>query len=181
MLVGWTGHRPGLFRSPEEARKGIERMADAALARWSGATFVCGGQRGVDTWAAQAALARGIPFWVVLPARPEPFTEGWEDADRDLLAALMTRAADVRIVGEAPPLPNPPSPGGRETSRAGPLAYDRRNEIVAKESDLLIAVWTGLRQGGTFYTLCAAHAFGTPVESTILAPASGIFLAGRGV
>jgi hypothetical protein len=98
---------------------------------------------------------------------PVGFAKGWSATDRDALEAAMAHALDVRVMDERGAL--------------GPLAYDRRNEIVARESDLLVAVWTGLRQGGTFYTLCAAQAFGTEIDSVVLPSAAGISWVGRGV
>src|SRR5690349_2548185 len=122
MLVGWTGHRSDVFQSPDEARQRLERLAEHVLARWTNVTFLCGGQRGVDTWAAETATTRGVPFRIVLPVPPGPFTEGWNDRDREALAASMACAADVRTVDRSPPLP----PGGPVPGMGAALAYDRR-------------------------------------------------------
>src|SRR5947209_6240928 len=127
MLVGWTGHRPDVFQSADEARRRLDDLVERVLERRPNAEFLCGGQRGVDAWAASAAAERGVPFRIVLPMAPEAFTRDWSGADRDTLSALIARAIDVRVVDEEGWL--------------GPLAYDRRNEVVAQESDLLVAVW----------------------------------------
>src|SRR5947207_6548285 len=59
MIIAWTGHRPGLFADPEQARRRVEKAAGAAAARAASPQFLCGGQRGVDLWAAEAGLALG--------------------------------------------------------------------------------------------------------------------------
>ena len=167
MVVGWTGHRPDVFRDVVLARWEVERAADALVGRWPEIEFVCGGQRGVDLWAAAAAIARNVAFHVVLPIPATGFARGWNPEEQRSLSAVLRRAASLEIVD-----PN---------SAEGPLTYDRRNEAIVRRSELIVAVWTGIRRGGTFYTLCAARARGLAVEEWRLEPAGRIRVGGRGL
>lgn len=123
------------------------------LVQAEGATsFLVGGQRGVDTWAALAAIALGVPFTLLLPLPVADFTADWSADDRGLLERSMARAADVRVVGSGEPA----------------LAYSERNRQLAMQSDLLVAVWTGVPGGGTAETIAFARAAGTPVREILL-------------
>lgn len=96
MLVGWTGPRPDLFRDPAKARDRVD-VRTAELATDSDVQgFVCGGQRGVDQWAAEAALGHGLALHLVLPAPIDAFAVTWEDADRRTLEELRRHAAPSR-------------------------------------------------------------------------------------
>lgn len=144
-------------------------MAEAARAAISTAAdtqFISGGQRGVDQWVAAFARERAIPYHLVLPLSLERFTDGWPDADREFLTGLLAQASTVEMV----------DPSGLQTA----LAHDRRNELVVRRGARVIVVWTGLRRGGTFYTLCAARQRGLPVEEILLPAAESIFR-GRGL
>lgn len=167
MVIGWTGHRPDVFREPHLAERGVAELTSVALQRWSDVEFICGAQRGVDQWAAAAGLASGIAVHLVLPTPLVCFTAGWETHDREALQALVERAASVVAVDHR--------------GEQGPLAYDRRNEAIVRRADHLFAVWTGVRRGGTFYTLCAARVRGVPVEATVLPAAASYAVSERGV
>jgi hypothetical protein len=104
---------------------------------------------------------------VVLPTPIPRFTAGWHSQDREVLARLLQHAASLTVIDE--------------TATYGTLAYDLRNEAVARRVDHLIAVWAGVRRGGTFYTLCAAAVHGVPVESVILTSAPRFALSERGL
>jgi hypothetical protein len=159
MIIAWTGHRPDLFRDPAQARDIVESTAREFAAR--GVRFLLGGQRGVDTWAALAAVARGVPFDVVLPFDVDVFTRDWDaPSDRAVLEETLAQAADVRIAG----------------------GYSLRNQIVAESADLLIVVWTATAGGGTAETLTLARAAGTPIREIVLPPSALASSAeGRGI
>jgi len=165
MLIAWTGHRPDVFADPDAARQLVTQVAREVID--AGASqFVVGGQRGVDLWAGEAGLAAGLPIKVILPTPPASFTATWDAADKRRLERLLDRAAETTIVDPY-------------VSR-GLLAYDRRNELLVVDAQLLVAVWTGLRNGGTFHTICAAIAKGVPVRELRLQSAPNPSL-GRGL
>jgi hypothetical protein len=157
--VAWTGHRPDIFRDPRAARRALDAAA-RELAETDAEEFIVGGQRGVDSWAAQAAIAYAIPFRVVLPFPPVEFTRAWSEADRRLLLHILDRAVDLRVAD----------------------GYSARNRLLAHEGQLLVAVWTGISGGGTAETIAFARAHGTPIREILLAPSSEAATAsGRGI
>jgi uncharacterized phage-like protein YoqJ len=153
MIVGWTGHRPDIFRDPLAAREVVSTTAQHLVTQDNAERFLVGGQRGVDTWAAQAAIALGLPFTLILPIEVAAFTRDWSAVDRASLNAVLARASDVRIVGTA----DDPA-----------VAYTERNRQLAIQADLLVAVWTQLGGGGTAETIALARAAGTPVRELVL-------------
>jgi uncharacterized phage-like protein YoqJ len=151
--VAWTGHRPDLFLDPEAARDVVHTTAQDLITEEKFDRFLVGGQRGVDTWAAQAAIALAVPFTLILPVAPAVFTSDWSAADRATLESVVSHASDVRIVGPGDDLA---------------AAYTARNRQLATHADLLVAVWTQLEGGGTAETIALARACGTPVHELFL-------------
>jgi uncharacterized phage-like protein YoqJ len=160
MIVGWTGHRPDLFRDPLAAAASVDAAARDLIAREQVDAFLVGGQRGVDTWAALAAMALGVPFTLILPEDVSQFTSGWTTHERALLEQTLAAAAEVRVAA----------------------GYSERNRQIATGADLLIVVWTGVGHGGTAETVALARAAGTPVREILLdaAPTAGS-AQGRGI
>ena len=157
-VIAFTGHRPDIFREPDLARATVERLARELqpMAR----RFLVGGQRGVDTWAAQAAITLGVPFTLILPIGPARFAADWSAEDRSMLDATLARAEDVQVAG----------------------TFSERNRRLATNADLLVAVWTGIGGGGTAETLALAEAAQTPIREVRLAAAPGADSArGRGI
>ncbi len=164
--VGWTGHRPELFADPLEAERRVHRLAREIKAtrvrvglQEEPLHFLSGGQRGVDTWAAEAAVRLGIPFELYLPTGELVFTLGWQRSDQERLFWLMERAAGVFVA----------DPLGQMSREA---AYRERNREVAARCDVLVAVWVGQAGGGTAETVALARAMGKPVREERL-PGSG--------
>lgn len=155
-----------MFRDAAAAQRAVADAARAAVSADPDAQFISGGQRGVDQWAAAFARERAIPYHLVLPLPLKRFADGWLEADREFLTGLLAQASTVKIV----------DPSGGQPA----LAHDRRNELVVRRGARLIVVWTGLRRGGTFYTLCAARQRGLPVAE-ILLPAAEPISSGRGL
>jgi predicted Rossmann-fold nucleotide-binding protein len=144
-VVAWTGHRPDLFLDPDAARQAVHNVGhELVTARTE--RFVVGGQRGVDTWAAQSALAEGIPYSLILPFAPDEFARDWSAADRSQLFDILAQASDVLVAG----------------------GYFARNKQLATHADLLVAVWTRTAGGGTSETIDLARRRGTPVREVIL-------------
>jgi hypothetical protein len=160
MIVGWTGHRPDVFRDPAGAAARVDAAARDLVADEHVDAFLVGGQRGVDAWAALAAIALGVPFTLILPLDVGQFTLDWSISDRVVLDHTLERAAEVRVAG----------------------GYTERNRQIATGADLLVAVWTRVGRGGTAETIALARAAGTPVREMVLdaAEAAG-WAQGRGI
>ncbi len=152
-FVAWTGHRPDIFRDPDAARAIVHTTARSLVTQEKFEHFLVGGQRGVDTWAAQAAIALGVPYTLILPLDPAQFTSDWSAAERAAFDSVVAQASDVRIVGPTDDVA---------------AAYTERNRQLATQADLLIAIWTQLGGGGTTETIALAHAAGTPVREVVL-------------
>ena len=160
MIVGWTGHRPDLFRDPAAAAARVDAAARDLVAHEQVDAFLVGGQRGVDTWAALAAIALGVPFRLILPLDVSQFTLGWSRADRAMLDHTIARAAEVRVAA----------------------GYTDRNRQIATGAELLVAVWTRVGHGGTAETVALARAAGTPVREIVLeASEAAGWARGRGI
>lgn len=158
MIVAWTGHRPYYFRDPRQARLAVRRQARALVEEFGAAlSFLTGGQRGVDLWAAEAGESLGVPVSVLLPLPLEAFTRDWEPAEVRLLRRVLQCAEHVEVVTEDP---------------GDVAAYEERNLRLASGADLLLAVWTGATGGGTWQTIGFARALGKPVREVLL-PGSG--------
>jgi hypothetical protein len=156
--IGWTGQRPDLFADAGAARATVQSVAQRLSAAHGPVDlqFVAGGQRGVDTWAAEAAIDLGIAFEMILPLARAAFAADWSAADRDRLMHLLSLAACVEVVGG-------------ETD----AAYTERNRRVARVADRLVAVWTGVGAGGTAETIHLARGLGKPVDEHVLPAAPG--------
>jgi hypothetical protein len=165
MRVAWTGHRPDVFRDPVTAEAIVERTARELLHGQAVGRFLVGGQRGVDTWAAESAHRLGVPFSVLLPLAVPAFTQDWQPHDRARLERTLGWAADVRVVG------------GDAAD-----AFTERNRLLATSADLLVAVWTQRAGGGTAETVAFARAGGTPLREIVLEPSADAWSAGgRGI
>jgi hypothetical protein len=167
LVIAWSGHRPDVFRDAVAARHTVELCARFAAERWLELTFVCGGQRGVDQWAATAGLDLGVSMQLVLPTPPELFARGWHPAERAIFDKLLAAASSLRVM----------DPYGQ----LGPLAYDLRNEEVVRRAERLIVIWSGIRRGGTFFTVCAAGVRQLPTELQRLAASDHFDAHSRGI
>ncbi|MBI2321631.1 MAG: DUF1273 family protein [Chloroflexi bacterium] len=160
MRVGWTGHRPHYFRAPAEAAAAVQRAAEELRREVARPlVFITGGQRGVDLWAAEAAMQLGVPYHVYLPLPLAQFAADWDAADRAALERVWAAAAERRVLDER--------------GDFGPGAYTLRNQAIAEECDLLVAVWTGRTGGGTHETVSFARALSKPIREVLL-PAADV-------
>jgi hypothetical protein len=149
--VAWTGHRPEFFAEPAAVERHIRELAAAYQADLgTRLAFHCGGQRGVDTWAAAAAEILGIALHLYLPLPIARFAADWPPLDVATVERHWASAAERTVA----------DPDGT----LGEEAYSRRNRLLAERGDVLVAVWTGLGGGGTAETIALARALGRPVE-----------------
>jgi hypothetical protein len=145
--IAWTGQRPELFATPEIVAAAIrDLVAELTPASETLPVCLCGGQRGVDLWAAEAALCRGWPLALYLPLPVEAFSAQWEAAWAGRLAAVAARARETRVF-----------------ALEGLSGYSLRTHAHAEAADLLVAITTGTEGGGTEETIAAALAQGIPI------------------
>jgi hypothetical protein len=147
----------------------VDAVADALYAEHGPAlTFHCGGQRGVDTWAAAAAERLRLPLDLYLPQPIDRFTVGWASADIAALERSWAYARAREVVA---------AEGDDDLT-----AYTRRNQLLAERGDWLEAFWTGLGGGGTAETIALARRLGKPVREHCFAASGRVPRAGeRGI
>jgi hypothetical protein len=138
-----------LFADPSAARAAVHATAREVVAEGA-SRFLVGGQRGVDTWAAQAALDNAIPYSLILPSSVDEFARDWDQQDRRVLEQLVAKAAVLDVAG----------------------GYSERNRMLATGADVLVAVWTRTAGGGTAETVEFARSAATVVREIVLEPSA---------
>jgi hypothetical protein len=116
-----------------------------------------GGHRGVDLWAPRAPRELALRLRLYLPAPAPLLAADWSTDWADALASAEAHAEQVVIFG----------PSARDS-----WGYAARNRALARDGDLLIAVWTGQQPGGTADTLTIARRLARPVREHLLARSS---------
>lgn len=168
LSVGAIGHRlrrPGDTEpafDPARVRAAMDAtlaQAQAALrAIWPGASLsvVTALAEGADMIAAEAAIARGIPFDALLPVPADAYERTFDTPEgRDRLHELVACARRVEIVGDR-----------ADDDADMAAAFARGAAALLARSDLLVAVWDGLAprgRGGTGETVRDARTQGVPV------------------
>src|SRR5699024_6497203 len=103
----------------------VGEVLDAAAAGGRPVRVVTSLAEGADQLVAQAAVQRGIPVEVIVPAAG--YAESLQTPDdRRQFAALLARAETVRTLDHAEP---------------SPAAYADAGVAILADADLLIAVW----------------------------------------
>ncbi len=154
--VAFTGHRPeklGGYRpgNPTEVRIRTVLKEIVARAIAKGYTrFISGGALGVDQWAAEAVLAArkehpGLELVIAVPFEGQEAL--WNAGDRERYQRILESADAVRIIC-----------GGRPAA----WKYQKRNEWMVDNADVLVAVWDGSR-GGTANCVRYAVRKGIPI------------------
>ena len=137
-----TGHQPpeigGFANDPDNPPDGhvavrakLTEILEAKKAVDADLVVLSGLRLGVETLAAEAAVAAGVPFVAILPF-PDPDSIWPESARRKFAALTAIAQAVVRLERKAPESPQ----------RAG-QALDRRNGWLRKVADEVLIVWDG--------------------------------------
>jgi uncharacterized phage-like protein YoqJ len=133
-VIAFTGHRPkdldGL--SYQQFRDSLDAL-NVGIRR--DLYFVTGGALGVDTWAAWYAIHNDIPYHLILPFHSQIMTQMWRDYDRATLQTHINLADRFTTVS-----------GGEKYDIRN---YQRRNEAMVDEANVVFAVWNGRLLGGT--------------------------------
>jgi len=149
--LAFTGHRPQDLPTDWTSQT-FSRHFDLLMPRISRywpAAFVTGGALGVDSFAASYALNVGAALHLVLPFTPDVMGARWGLEARKRLDFHIRHAASVDVLHQGP--------------YNGSATYQRRNEAMVDRADLLVAVWSGKRQGGTWNCIRYAHSVGRPM------------------
>jgi uncharacterized phage-like protein YoqJ len=144
--VGITGPRPENLCGVPDAhlRSSIRDQLEIELEAHDGLVHAYSGMaRGVDTVFATQALRMGIELHAVIPF--EGFEARWSAADQRKLETLLAKAASIQVVCEE---------GSKE-------AYQRRNEALVDNVNILLGYYVPGKAGGT--ANCLAYAKDRPV------------------
>ncbi len=132
MIVAFSGHRPqkvgGYGDTP--LRRAITSALRNILVELRPTLAISGMALGVDQWAAQLCIDLSIPFDAYVPFNGQE--SRWPDASKREYLALLRKARKIRVIANA-------------YSNA---AFQRRNEAMVDDCDVLVAVWDG-SAGGT--------------------------------
>lgn len=132
IVLSATGHRPNkLGGYSRAARDRLDEFALAQLQRYAPVEVVSGFALGWDQSIARAAIALGIPLTAALPFYSQACT--WPTESKTEWARLLSLASRCVIV----------SPGGFDNRK-----MQKRNEWMADNSTMLLALWNGT-PGGT--------------------------------
>ena len=143
MIVAFTGHRPpkliggydtiireGNVSRPNVAYRWVFEQITNALQELQPEKAISGMALGVDQWAAEICIERGIPFIAAVPF--EGHEKKWPQQSQDHYNYLLSQAAEVEIVCHG------------EYKRG---MYQVRDEWMVDHCDALIAVWDGTKSG----------------------------------
>ncbi len=90
-FIAFTGHRHIKYVEMLEALKEVAM-------RFPNAHWICGGAVGVDSNAAEYALAHGIKFQLILPFPPEVMWKYWTPGQRAVLKSTIDHAEKLSVL-----------------------------------------------------------------------------------
>lgn len=131
MIVAFTGHRPE--KLPMSRLIQIEEWLKAQLVELKPEKAITGMAQGVDMFGFFAARDLSIPIVAAVPWPGHALSSGWRDNTVNYFDRL-DEAAEVHVVCE------------EDVYR--PWFYQKRNEWMVDNCDILLAVWDG-SSGGT--------------------------------
>jgi len=130
--VSITGHRPNRIPSVQY----VETQLRNAFIDLGADYIIQGMAAGADLLSARVAYELKIPFGCAVPWSGHQPIRGWEDA----YAFALTYAENIWTVNDCEGYP-------------GPQVYMERNEFMVDRAHTVVAVWDGLRKGGTWNTV----------------------------
>jgi len=164
-IIGITGHRALPHGCVPKLAEEIRAFYKDMMEKYSAITVLSPLAEGADMLAAKLALDMGLRLIVPLPMNTQNYREGFSEpaavGEFDLLLSLADRVFVVQPEETVPPIPQPG------------FFYRQAGIYVAKNCDILLAVWNGVERettdgAGTWETIKLARTFGK--ETRILAP-----------
>jgi uncharacterized phage-like protein YoqJ len=149
MRVAFTGHRPERFNGRHnEVYTAIQTFLMFSEYTERIKYVITGGALGTDQLAAAWARCLKIPYSVVIPF-PEQSAR-WSKRDRDAYLTLLDDADEVHQTND----------------RYTPYAFQKRNEFMVNDCDLLATIFDGNKTegGGTWNCIEYATKVGRPIE-----------------
>lgn len=136
MKIALTGHRPERLRGKE---KEIKQWIDSTLGNITIEEIYSGMAQGADQIIANYAISNNIPLICCYPFKKNYYHEKEK--------YIISKAKDTRFISE-------------EYSKK---AYWIRDKYMVDNCDVLLAVWDGIKVGGTWITVEYAQKIGKPI------------------
>lgn len=151
MIVAFTGHRPqklGGFNNGTNLCKPImEAIHQAIKGLYKPVSLIISGMAlGVDTWAAEYAVAANIPFAAYIPFIGQE--KAWPIESQLVYFELLRKAKEVKYIC---------TPG------YAAWKMQERNQAMVNDCDILFAVWDGT-SGGTSNCITYARSKGKEIN-----------------
>lgn len=143
-----TGHRPKDI--PAAVQPWCKEQLNVLISDLDVDAAVSGMALGADTWWVESALQANVPFVAAIPCPGQP--DRWPTAQQTYWAELVEQAA-VRVLVS-------------DHYHRG--VFHERNKWMVRNSDHVVAVWTGKTSGGTFHAVSEARKLHLPL--TIVDP-----------
>lgn len=163
-----TGHRPKGFpfdygkhgRKYKEYINRLKKKIELAITEYGITGFISGMAIGADLDFAETVLKLRKKYAITLEcAIPCPNqTLKWNDKDKRRYERIIKRADEVNIISE----------------RYTPECMLNRNRYMVDKSELVIAVFNGKKEGGTWYTINYAKGKNKKIELIDLCAIGGI-------
>lgn len=150
MIIGITGHRMEEL-DEVEASDWVGEALGTVFSIFQPSKVVQGCAHGADLMSAAVAYYLSIPYVAVRPWLNHSVPEKWADE----YESMLLDASEVVVTSA-------------KENYSGPNMYGVRNEYIVDNCDHLVAVWSGRKSGGTWYTVKYARKAGIPI--TIIDP-----------
>jgi uncharacterized phage-like protein YoqJ len=152
--VAITGHRSEDCISEQDVRiKGRVKLQYPTRTGAKVTGVICGLANGTDLWLADEARLLGLEVWAAKPwAGHKP-----RGADKELYDTIITYASRVVNVDESQNFP-------------GKQVYQKRNEWMVDNADVVMAYWSGSTSGGTYNCVQYAKKVGKPLANIYFDP-----------
>ena len=146
MIIAGTGHRPDKL-SPDGYKYYLSRdlpritnLGVDALNKYKPDECISGMAQGWDTGLALAALDLDIPLTVAIPGKW--FPTQWPIEAQRVYFKILEKAAKIIYIDEKFPIEG--------VIGYSPRYMNLRNQWMTDNSDAMLALWNGVKKGGTW-------------------------------
>lgn len=146
IIVAGTGHRPNKLKEGFGSRAILLEVARESLQLTAASHVISGMALGWDQALAFAALELGIPLIAAVPFKGQE--RKWPAQAQSDYRKMLERAERVEIMCERPSLE----------------AMQIRNEWMVDCADEMLALWNGVKEGGTWNCLHYAMRKRKPIQ-----------------
>lgn len=137
MRIAITGHRPARLKGQENF---IRDWIKDNLSKYNCTTAISGMAQGADQIFARVAIEKDIPLICCYPYRKNFFHQEEQ--------RILSKAKDIKFISEV---------------YTGNRVYWFRDKYMVDNCDLLLAVWDGVKVGGTWLTVNYAKSIKKPI------------------